>query len=330
MIRIRRSLSVALIVIFASTARGEAGQAERTEHPKRPANAESRGRGQARPRRAETRIPPTHKDVRYGPHERNVLDFWQAESETPTPLVVYIHGGGFRAGSKETLRPGILKNLLEAGISVAALNYRFIKQKRLPAAHHDCRRALQFLRGKAKPWHLDKKRVGAFGGSAGAQICMWLAFHDEMADPRSADPIARESTRLTCVATNGGQTSMDFAWWKKHIPGYDTPHRKLDEVFDAETDAQRAAIVKDISALSIISKDDPPIHMSYAMKPDAPIPSDSSRARGWKVHHVTFGLKLAEKMAALSLETDLKYPGRKAKYESIPHFFKAKLLKRGK
>jgi acetyl esterase len=268
---------------------------------------------------------PTHQNVSYGPHERNVLDLWLAESTRPTPLVVYIHGGGFRGGSKESLDAGVLRELLDAGISVAALHYRLIAQKKLPAAHGDCRRALQFLRSKADEWNLDKKRVGAFGGSAGAQLCMYLAFHDEMADPDSPDPVERESTRLLCVATNGGQTTMDFEWWQKWIPGYDQPHRDPFEAFEAKTEAELEKIVADVSALALISADDPPIHMSYGMAPDAPVPTDPERARGWKVHHVMFGVKLKEKMDALGIEADLKYPGASTTYGSLAEFFKAKL-----
>jgi len=136
---------------------------------------------------------PTYQDVAYGTHERNVLDFWRAESATPTPQVVYIHGGGFTGGNKNSLNANTLRELLAAGISVAAIHYRLISHGPLPAAHFDSRRALQFLRSKAKEWNIDKTRVGAFGGSAGAQICMWLAFHDEMADPKSADPVERRT-----------------------------------------------------------------------------------------------------------------------------------------
>ncbi|MEE9365685.1 MAG: alpha/beta hydrolase fold domain-containing protein, partial [Dehalococcoidales bacterium] len=140
--------------------------------------------------------PPTHADVKYGPYERSVLDFYQAESDKPTPIAVYIHGGGFRGGSKRGLNAGTLRELLNAGISVAAVEYRFVSEKPLPAAHHDSLRALQFIRSKASQWNIDKKRIGAFGGSAGAQICMWLAFHEEMAEPSSSDPVERESSRL--------------------------------------------------------------------------------------------------------------------------------------
>ena len=101
-------------------------------------------------------------DVTYGSHPRQVFDFYQAKSDKPTPLVLFIHGGGFRGGSKRSVNP---KPFLDAGISLAAIEYRFVQHKRLPAAHDDCRRAIQFLRHRAQHYNLDKTRIGAFGGS---------------------------------------------------------------------------------------------------------------------------------------------------------------------
>ena len=291
----------------------------KTQKPK----ADTRSRRAAR-KRPQLR-PPTYADVKYGPYERSVLDFYQAESDKPTPVAVFIHGGGFRGGSKRALNAGTLRELLNAGISVAAVEYRFVSDKPLPAAHHDSLRALQFIRSKASQWNIDKKRISAFGGSAGAQICMWLAFHDEMAEPSSSDPVERESSRLTCVATNGGQTTMNFDWWKRWIPGYDKPHRNRTEVFGDITDEELQKVTSDISALSLITSDDPSIFMSYGMKPYAPVPDDPSRAQGWKVHHVTFGVKLKEKMDELGVEADLKYPGAQTTYRSIADFFITKL-----
>jgi hypothetical protein len=51
-------------------------------------------------RPAANRPTPTHADVHYGPHERNVLDLWLAKSDTPTPLVVFIHGGASSTGAR--------------------------------------------------------------------------------------------------------------------------------------------------------------------------------------------------------------------------------------
>ena len=70
------------------------------------------------PRKAEAKPKPDLVDFKYGPHERNVLDLWKAKSTEPTPLVVFIHGGGFHAGSKEALSAAMLAGLLKNGISV--------------------------------------------------------------------------------------------------------------------------------------------------------------------------------------------------------------------
>ena len=76
-----------------------------------------------------------------------------------------------------------------------------------------------------------RKRVGATGDSAGACTALWLALHDDLADPRSSDPIARQSSRLTCAAVNGVQTSLDpqelRAWMPNAIYGL-----KLKEKLD--------------------------------------------------------------------------------------------------
>ena len=94
---------------------------------------------------AESSIPPTYENVKYGPHERNVLDFWKAKSDGPTPLLVSIHGGGFLVGEK-TVPKVLLKECLDAGISVAAINYRFSSHAIAPASFYDSARAIQFLR----------------------------------------------------------------------------------------------------------------------------------------------------------------------------------------
>src|SRR5262249_61449998 len=130
---------------------------------------------------------------------RKGLGCWGAEPRPPPPGLAPTRGGGFVAGDK-SVPPQLLKDCLAAGISVAAINYRYSTQAIAPAPFQDGARAVQFLRSKAKDWNLDPKQVAATGGSAGAGISLWLAFHDDLADPQSKDPVLRQSTRLTFVA----------------------------------------------------------------------------------------------------------------------------------
>src|SRR5688500_14833362 len=153
--------------------------------------------------------PTPDLTAKYGPHERNVLDLWKAKSDKLAPLVVFIHGGGFRGGSKEALSPALLDGLLAKGISVMAINYRLSPEVSFPAHYTDCARAIQFARSKATEWNLDPMRVGAAGSSAGAGTSLWIGFHDDMADPASDDPVLRQSTRLSCMAVQGGQSTYD-------------------------------------------------------------------------------------------------------------------------
>jgi len=134
---------------------------------------------------------------------------------------------------------------------------------------HDAARALQFIRSKAAEWNIDKQRIGASGGSAGASTSLWIAFHPDLAEPNSSDPVARESTRLLCAAVNGAQTTLDPKQMKEWTPnsryGGHTfgfagdPKTKLSQ-FD-EFLAKRDTIlpwIAEYSPYALVSADDPP------------------------------------------------------------------------
>ena len=107
--------------------------------------------GNAAAQEKRSQVTPTQANVSYGPAARNVLDFYQAESATPTPLIIYIHGGGFVGGDKTSISPAMIRVAHQAGISVAALNYRFVDGVDVIflQPQRDCARALQTLRSQA-------------------------------------------------------------------------------------------------------------------------------------------------------------------------------------
>lgn len=273
---------------------------------------------------AATPLPgptPTMADVAYGTHERQVLDFYQAKSDKPAPLLFFIHGGGWVTGDKKN--PGSLKACLAAGISVVSINYRYSWQAQIDgvkppvkAPLEDAARALQFVRSKAKEWNIDKQRIGASGGSAGACSSLWLAMHSDMADPKSSDPIARESTRLWCAAVNGAQTSLDPKELKEWTPNsrygghafgfMDPSNLKTRDTRFAEFLEHREEVlpwIKEYSPIAHATSDDPPIYMTYGSAPALGEPQKDP------THTSNYGVKLQEKLRSLNVPCELVYPG---------------------
>jgi acetyl esterase/lipase len=248
---------------------------------------------------------PTAANVSYGPHARNVLDFWKADSTKPAPLLVFIHGGGFVAGDKSNVLPGEIERCLAAGISFASINYRYTTQAPYPAPMLDGARAIQFLRSKAPEWNIDPKRVAAYGGSAGAGISMWVAFHDDLARADSTDPVERQSTRLAFAGSLGGQSSYDPLQIRDWLGGRAWEHSAFLPFYAVKSrdDFEKPEVRKlaaDASVINHLTKDDPPIFMIYN-EPDVALSPDSAPGTG--IHHPKFGHILKEKMDALGIES---------------------------
>jgi acetyl esterase/lipase len=172
----------------------------------------------------------------------------------------------------------------------------------------DAARALQFLRSKAAEWNLDKTRIGATGGSAGACSSLWLAFHDDMADPKSDDPIARESTRLYCAAVNGAQVSLDPKELREWMPNYGYgAHAFGLPGFQSLIDNRETVLawIKEYSPIEHVSKDDPPIAMFYGG--EAPVVGSSPKD---PTHSGVMGVKLEERLKAVNVDVVLVHPGQ--------------------
>jgi hypothetical protein len=252
------------------------------------------------------RTQPTHPDVKYGPYARNVMDVWLAKSDKPTPVLVSIHGGGFSGGNK-SVSPFLLEECLKSGISVAAITYRLSDEAKAPAQFLDSARAIQFIRSKAKEWNLDASRMAATGGSAGAGISLWLGFHDDLADPKSEDPVLRQSTRLTCMAVMNGQTSYDPRFIRELEPGTDTYKvGALAKLFDMDPNdldqlpKEKYKLFEECSPITHLTKDDVPALLIYNSTMDTPITN-----QGIGIHHPKFGNALKEKMDALGIECEV-------------------------
>ncbi len=286
------------------------------------------------------RISPTHANESYGPDALQVMDVWlvPGEAAKPVPCVMNIHGGGWLIGDKTQLTVGGAPDIfLKEGIAFISINYRFLKQTIVdtgsttgtgplqPRGDYpsppvavplgDIARALQFIRSRAKEWNIDPQRIGVTGGSAGACSALWLAFHDDLADPSSADPVACQSTKPWCAAVMDAQTTLDpvqiLEWspnntYGGHAFGYvwDRSDKTVEiRSFFKDRESVKAWIAE-YSPYALVTKDDPPVYLYYP----GSVPAKGVDQKD-PVHSANYGALLTEKLTALGMDYEFVHRG---------------------
>ncbi len=279
-------------------------------------------------------VAPTFSGVSYGSEPNQFVDFYQASSTAITPVIVYIHGGGWSGGSasgivrtdvfgKNNRNGEGVRKVLASGVSIVSVEYRL-----LTTAHKsgikppvkwplsDAARAIQFIRSKADEWKIDKERIGLTGSSAGGCSSLWLAMHDDLADLKSGDPIERESSRPSFVGIQNAQSSLDPEqlqhWFKSpsygaHAFGFFKLEGKREISDMAACLAERERIlpwIKEYSPIEHASKDDPELFLNYSAAPQG-----AGQPQIDSVHGAMHGIKLKEKLDLVGGRVTVTYPG---------------------
>lgn len=280
-------------------------------------------------------VPATLSNERYGTHERNTFDIWLADSDKPTPLVIYLHGGGFIGGDKSKYYTSEdWPRLLKAGISVATINYRFMNEPPygILGSMNDSKYCLQYIRANAAKYNIDKTRIACSGGSAGAGTALWLAFSKDMADPSNADPVLRESTRIACAGAFATQSTYDILKWADilELPGQKSEQEllviarafgfKSPEGIDLYAQAE---IRRELDFLEKMDRTSPPFFVFN--KAEGGIPLDEDQLQ----HHPLHAKALKQKAEQKGVEAIVYAPAigiNDASGKDAVAFFKEKLL----
>ncbi|MDP9171920.1 MAG: alpha/beta hydrolase fold domain-containing protein [Acidobacteriota bacterium] len=150
------------------------------------------------------------------------------------PTVLLVHGGGFRAGTKEGYIPLAVK-LAERGYVAATVTYRLAPRNQFPAAVHDVKAAVRFLRANATKYGTDPDHIGALGGSAGGHLVLMLGLTAGVEEFEGSGPNREQSSRVQCVVDEYGPTdftqsyskSVDAAEVLPKFLGGDLDHNRL-------------------------------------------------------------------------------------------------------
>jgi hypothetical protein len=165
---------------------------------------------------------PTHADVSYGPSPHQLMDIHlPPKGNGPFPVVLWY--GGLWKPAKHVPDLG---HFFPAQIAVIGVESRTLtdgmQEKANPPVSYvmnDACRAVQFVRLSAAKWNLDPQRIAVAGGSQGTLPALFVGCAGDRADPNSSDPVARVSTKVTCVGAYRSQPSIDPKRMQEWVPG---------------------------------------------------------------------------------------------------------------
>jgi len=177
-------------------------------------------------------------DLEYAPAVggKLALDIVRPRDNTgaPHPAVLCIHGGGFRAGNRESYLPLCIR-LAQRGYVAATVTYRLAPKFQFPAPLHDVKAAVRYLRANAAKFGVDTDRIGVTGGSAGGHLALMLGLTPGVAEFEGYGPNLDQSSRVSCVVDYFGPTdftqsyghSVDAAEVLPQFLGGDLEHARL-------------------------------------------------------------------------------------------------------
>lgn len=221
-----------------------------------------------------TAIAKTLRDVSYvnNGHPRQKLDLYLPEGNHK-PLLVYIHGGGWRGGSKAHVTG--LEQLVAQGFAVASVGYRFSQDAVFPAQIEDCKSAIRWLRAHAADYGYDPGRIAAFGESAGGHLTALLASTGSIRDFDKGEHLD-QSSAIQCGIDWFGPT--DFPGFRppngqsvQQVTGKDSV---LAQLFGGPP-LEKLELAKRASPVTWVTKTTAPLYIMHGTR-DPLVPLDQS------------------------------------------------------
>lgn len=201
------------------------------------------------------------------PHHRQYLDLYMpanADTSKPIPLVIWVHGGGWRQGSK--IFTGQQTRLVNKSFAVAAINYRLSKHAPYPAQLHDCKAALRYLRKHAANFGIDPDRIGVWGSSAGGHLVALMGTTGDEPAFEGNVGVTGVSSKVQAVNDWYGPTEMFkmYDLLKSQEPeGSDLSEFPIPKLFGGMP-GEKDDLIKEGSPIFQVDADNPPFLIMHA------------------------------------------------------------------
>ncbi len=182
-----------------------------------------------------------------------LLDLYSPkELSEPAPAIIFIHGGSWKGGKKEDYRIYAL-HFAKMGYVVASIQYRLSREAPFPAAVHDVKAAVRFMRAEAASMNVDPDRIAVAGGSAGGHLTMMIGYSSDVKELAGNSGHEGVSSRVRCIVNLYGPTDMTT----EYARGVSKTNSAVSDFFEGTYDEQPESYAKG-SPLNYVTSDDPP------------------------------------------------------------------------
>jgi len=193
------------------------------------------------------------------------------ERSRPLPLIVYIHGGAWRAGDKA--HPRALRYVSE-GFAVASVGYRLSQEAIFPAQIHDCKAAVRWLRAHAQTYGLDVRRLAAWGESAGAHLAALLGVSAGVPELEGALGNPDQSSAVNAVCSWFGPSDFLRMNDSPGVQGHNAPDSPESELIGAPIQT-RPDLVARANPVTYVREGAPPFLLMHGTADEVVIPGQS-------------------------------------------------------
>jgi acetyl esterase/lipase len=177
-------------------------------------------------------------------------------SEKPMPVLVYIHGGAWRAGNRDQGIPNLIR-YAKRDFFCASIEYRLSQEAIFPAQIEDCKCAIRFLRAKAKEYNIDPDRIGVWGHSAGGHLAALLGASGGIKELEGEGGWTEFSSRVNAVVDCFGPTDFLKLSAAESVIQHDAPESPESLLIGGPIQENRDKAAK-ASPITYVTKDDPP------------------------------------------------------------------------
>lgn len=258
---VKSRIVLAMTVLIGLTSGGRAG-AQSAEGPRRLPDSI----------RVERDVPYAATD---NPRQRlEILLPTTPHDGNPLPVVVFIHGGGWKGGDRRAGIPRLVPLVTTGHYAGISVGYRLSPESTWPAQVHDCKAAIRWIRANAAKYNLDPDRIGVMGPSAGGHLVAMLGTSGDVKPLEGTLGKHPDiSSRVSCVVDWFGPSDLPAI--NNGVPRRENADSAVAGLLGGKLE-EKLELAREASPITYITKDDPPFLIIHGTE-DRLVPVDQSR-----------------------------------------------------